>query len=400
MAVDSTILYRPLGADDLERAVALDAQGFNQPPERARAWLLGGALGQMRGLFIAGRLVAQLEILPLRISTGSGEVACGGIGSVAVAAEDRRRGYAGLLLRHACDEMRAAAMPVSMLFPSRASFYRRYGWAYGMERKHYSGPPAIFRDFPLLPGTWSPAGEADISELDQIYNGALRGRSGPLRRDEQWWRRHVLSDSDGQPFYSYIWRDEQGVGRTYLIYRYTPGLRRERRLICRETVALDPAARSQIFAFLAGHDGQCTEVSFRAPADAPVNLLMPDPLRCEVEPTFMLRLLDLPTALAAFPPPPKLHGRLSIAVSDAWLAHNTGVYSIEVGESTLHVERLPEGATAELSCDIHTLAQIYTRYLRPRTAATFGLLQSTSRDALSLLDKLFIGLVPFNSDHF
>src|SRR6266511_3879857 len=125
---------------------------------------------------------------------------------------------------------------------------------------------------------------------------------------------------------------------------------------------------------------------------------MPEPLACEVRPHFMLRLVDVAAALEAYRPPADCAGRLTIAVADDWLAHNQGVFELEIAGGAARCRALPGGADADLACDVRALAQLYSRYVRPRTAAAFGMLSVRSRPALALADRFFAGLAPFCSD--
>lgn len=391
--------YRPISEADQARFIAIESQAFGDEPANVERWLNNEPGGDTRGLFDGGRLVAQLMLFPFQVMAGPRDVACGGLGSVATPPEERRRGYVERLLRESCAEMRERHMPLCLLFPFKASFYRRFGWATCMERRVYSGRPDLFSSFLRQQcGRFEPVGEAQIAELDTIYAGALRGRFGPLRRNEAWWRRQVLSDGK-KPYYAYVWRDEHGRGRAYVIYRWEKRLAGNA-MVCREIVALDPEARAQLFGFIANHDSQSGEVVFRAPADAPVNLLLPDPLACEIEAYFMLRLVDVAAALAAYPFPNTCTGRLTLAVADDWLPDNAGVFELEVARGAAQVRRLADSATPDLSCDVRVLAQLYSRYLRPRTAAAFGVLEAPNRDALAFAEQLFAGLAPFSSDFF
>jgi predicted acetyltransferase len=397
--------YRPLGAADVDRFAQLEIQSFSTNPDRAQ---LAADAATLRGLFAGERQVAQLQLFSLRVLSGAADpttgaaqmLPCGGIGSVAVSPAARRQGYAAALLRHACDELRAQGTALCLLYPFKPSFYHRYGWALCMERRLYRGAPALLAGFRFAGGGFVQVGPEAAAELQQIYAGALRGRFGPLDRDAAWWGRRVLHGwAKDDTYDAFIWRDAGGAGRSYVICRVS-GAPGERILLCREAVARDPEARAQIFAFMAGYQGQCAEVQFRGPADAPVNLLLPDPLRCEVEPHFMLRLVDVAGALGALAYPAGLSGRLAIAVADDWLEHNRGVFALEVQAGRAECRRLAGDSPADLSCDVRVLAQIYTRHLRPRTAAAFGLLQAHSRPALSLAEQLFAGLAPYSSDLF
>ncbi|MBC8076059.1 MAG: GNAT family N-acetyltransferase, partial [Chloroflexales bacterium] len=381
------LTYRPLSEADRPLFATNDAHAFVMDLVDVEYWLANNLVGDLRGLYTGGQLVAQLVIIPFTVMTGGVDLPLGGIAGVATPPEHRRRGYVEQMLLAACREMRERGMALCMLHPFKASFYRQFGWGTCQERRLYSGSPELFRGFlKQQRGQFVPAGEGDIAELNAIYTGALRGRFGPLVRDEAWWKKDVLVYNK-KPRYAYIWRDESGRGRSYVVYRWdkrADGLA----MSIREIVALDPEARTQLFAFLANHDSQCSQVRFLAPADAPVNLLLPNPLKCEVEPYFMLRLLDVAKALADYRYPREANGTLSLAVRDSWLAENQGVYRIEVADGAAQVTRLADTAEADITCDVAVLAQLYSRYARPRTAAAFGLLEAPDRAALALLEAM------------
>ncbi|NNJ09660.1 GNAT family N-acetyltransferase [Chloroflexales bacterium ZM16-3] len=389
--------YRALEESDLDRWRELEGYAFSTNPSREA--LSPEKLGRLRGLFVDGTQAAQLELIPLLLETGRGQIAAAGIGSVASAPESRRRGHVAALMRHSCDELRERGVPLAVLHPFKRAFYGRYGWATFMERRVYAGPPASFASFRPAAGGFHAAGPAQIADFDAIYRSALRGRFGPTVRDEGWWRDQVLTDWGGKPYSAYIWRDEGGNPRSYIIYRIkdAPG---GRRLECQDIVARDPTARAQLFAFFAGHADQVAQVQFKTPADAPVNLLMPDPLDCTVEPHFMLRLVDVAAALAGYGFPKDIAGRLRIGVGDDWITEHNAVFELDLAGGRAEVRRLPADSAADISCDVRVLAQIYSRYLRPRTAAAFGMLAAASRESLDLAERAFAGLAPFSADFF
>ncbi|HEU4323920.1 MAG TPA: GNAT family N-acetyltransferase [Roseiflexaceae bacterium] len=392
--------YRAIPEADLEQYIRADIKSFTQTPQEARDWLAQPRERELRALYRGDQIVTQMTIFPLKVSTGAAELPFSGLAGAATPPEERRQGHVARLLREVCDELLAQGTPLCMLYPFKTSFYGQYGWATFAERKLYSGAPHLFSPFRnQRQGRWEQVGHEAIPMLDQMYRKALRGRFGPFVRSEGWWRTDVFNGNPAVERFAYVWRDEQGSPRAYLLYRLGES-GDANTMICRETVALDPTARAQIFAFLAQHEGQVEAVSFRAPADAPINLLMPNPLKCEVELGCMLRLLDVATVLSSYGYPPDARGRLTIAVADTWLAHNQGVFELEVGEGVAQCRRLPDGAKADLSCDVGVLAQIIARYVRPHTAAAFGLLAADSHSALTVAEMFFAGLAPFASDAF
>jgi predicted acetyltransferase len=114
----------------------------------------------------------------------------------------------------------------------------------------------------------------------------------------------------------------------------------------------------------------------------------------------MLRLLDVAGALAGYSFPADLSGRLRMSVGDDWIAEHNAVFELEFAEGRAAVRRLPADTPADIGCDVRVLTQIYSRYLRPRTAAAFGMLSAANREALSLAERAFAGPAPFNADFF
>jgi predicted acetyltransferase len=131
-----------------------------------------------------------------------------------------------------------------------------------------------------------------------------------------------------------------------------------------------------------------------------VNLLLPTPLACAIEPLYMLRLADAAAALERYPYPAEVSGRLTLTVRDGWLLHNEDNYAIEVAGGKAQITRLAHDVPVQLACEVGTLAQLITRAIRPRVAATFGALDVRDRAGLRLAEQLFAGLPPFASDWF
>jgi predicted acetyltransferase len=393
--------YQPIPASDYERAVTIAHQSYDGDPAHMRRWLpLAERPSESRGMYLDGQLVSQLELYQFEMMAGRTTIPIAGIGAVATPPEHRRRGYVGAMLRAALGEMRERGLHLALLGAFKESFYGRYGWAIFSERRVYTAAPAQFAPFLRKQGQFVPVGPESIAELDSIYRGALRGRVGPLMRNPAWWRNAVLGSAYWQrQHHAFLWRDEQGQGRAYLIYRMDSQQGKDT-LQTREIVALDPVARAQLFGFLAGFDGQVDLVRFRAPADAPVNLLFPDPLESGIELHFMARVVDVAALLTAYPYPKDVEGRLTIAITDDLLAHNQGVFELEVAGGVGQVRQLPADTPAGVACDVRVLGQLVSRLLRPRVAAAFGMLAVSDRAALDLAETLFAGLVPFVSDGF
>src|SRR5213080_2952737 len=75
-----------------------------------------------------GEIVATLRVYDFTMLVNGDPIPMGGISTVACLPEYRRKGYVGMLLRHALETMRQAGQSVSGLFTPHPALYRKYGW--------------------------------------------------------------------------------------------------------------------------------------------------------------------------------------------------------------------------------------------------------------------------------
>jgi predicted acetyltransferase len=388
---------RVLDQADLPLLIARDAQSFAQPPGAGAEWFAAFPPEGLLGWYDGTTLLAQCTLARVQIATGSSDAPAALVGSVVSPPEHRRRGYVAAMITAVHRQLRAEARPFAMLYAFRESFYARFGYATAFERRKYSGDPALLAPFRnARAGRFVLATDADAPHFDVVYRAALRGRFGVLRRDTAYWHGRTLRNGRGAQ-YNYLWFDDAGTPRAYLLYSISRE-GHDHTLNVREIVARDPEARAQIFGFLADQDARVRSIAFQSPGDAPVNLLLPDPLHCEVIAGPMLRIVDVPPAFAAYSTAPAVSGALVLGIADASLPENSGSYQVEFASGTAHAVR--SDATPQLHCTIEVLAQLFSRTLRPRTAAAFGMLAGDDRAALALLEQAFAGPAGFCGDGF
>src|SRR5437899_10750274 len=83
---------------ELAQAWELDRIAFNNRPDQREGWMTHVRPDEVHGVFVGPELVAIVRVIPLAQWFGGRSVPMGGIGSVAVAAEQRGKGYATLAL--------------------------------------------------------------------------------------------------------------------------------------------------------------------------------------------------------------------------------------------------------------------------------------------------------------
>jgi predicted acetyltransferase len=406
---------RPLATDaEGDRFVNMVGQAFRGNPEQARRRRSHVRMEELRGLFVDGEMRATLRLIDMPLWFGAAPVRSGGLSAVATPPEYRRQGYIGRLLRATLAEIRDQGWPLSALYPFSFPFYKRYGWEHVVDNYNYTFP---IERLPTSPnaGTWHAVtlstdfnsdpetggvAEADVATLMEIYDAWVVGRNGPMARDARWWRMQKLGVGRERRPDAYIWRDATGQPRAYVIYAFE-NLTSEwhRRLQVWDWAALDATALRALLQFLRHHDSQAAEVRIAVPEATRFLALFDDPeFKVEVEAGLMLRLVDVPAALAARPYPPEVRAQVALAVSDPVLDWNTGTVVLTADGGTGSAERT--STAPGLSLDVRTLARLYSGYLTPAEAHALDLLTVHDPAALRAATALFAGPRPAIFDFF
>lgn len=398
---------RPIEPHELEAFARLDAYAFGYEFSEAEVerYRRFGPRKTLLAAFADGRMVAHLGIIDFEIAFCGLSIPMGGIDDVATWPEDRRAGHTDRLLRAALERMRDAGQPLSMLYPTFFALYRRYGWATAGEEQHYT-----FRapDLSLLPAP-EPAGRCERLTLDQLgdvrdlYQRAAATMNGAiLRGDMEWSGLRWMKP----PWQLVLWRDDAGTAQGYVIHSYPrragdgPASLADQTLRVRELIALTPAAYRALVMYLARHD-LVGRVTWAAPAgdSLPHILAAPDVVRVETLPSFMLRIVELPAAVAARPYAAGPPARVVLRVADAAAPWNDGVWRIEVENGHGRAVRCDDAV--DLSLDIATLSALYNGYLSPRAAWWTGQIEAPDPAALDIAARVFaVPEPPACLDHF
>lgn len=340
-----------------------------------------------------GEVRASATVLSLEVFVGGEPVPMGGVAAVKTHPAYRRRGYAGELMRTILHEMREQNVHLSMLWPFAHAFYRAHGWELAGETIKYTLEPA---DLPTSPeqkhirAYW----EEDLPRLMELFEQKAKLHSCCVRRPGKAWRRQGLFGKEDQ--IAVYERDGEIEG--YLIYHMSD--RKEARtpprtLDAREMVAVTARARTALLSFLAAQDPLAFEIRHETPRGKPLHpYLRSSYVKAEIEPEFMLRLVDVEGALGLLRR--RIEPPLVLEVSDDVIPENEGEYTVGEG--------VRRGAHSEyrVALDVRRLAQLYTGYLPADQLAERGLVEPSSCDALDLLAALFPPEDPWVSspDHF
>lgn len=377
--------------DEVERAFVTGYAFAEERGERAVAeYAAQYPMQWSRGLFLDGRLVASLLVLPYTCHVEGAELRTGGIADVACLPEHRRKGYVARLLRDTLADMHERDMVLSALGTPHVPLYRRFGWEVASTILDCRFPTkrAAVRTGPPLRGHAERVSPDDWRRLDRIYNAQLQGRNSGLRRWEQRWRRTVLTAGHKQRDIA-VWVDETGEDRGYAVYRET-GWRENRRgdLIVREAVALDGEAYRALTAYLLTHD-LTADTLWTGVEEEPLFSVLEDPgiVQTERRHGLLFRILDLPAAINVRPCYTARPVSLRFAVQDTDCPWNNGTWRItgELGRMDSH----RTSGEPDLSLSIGTLTALYNGFLSPSVAYAAGLMEIGSAAALDKAAALF-----------
>lgn len=394
---------RPLREEEKETFARMVRDAFVTGESFVAEFMGRIILEDTRGLFDeAGQLVSGLRLIWNDLWLGQKKVRMAGITNVATPPEYRRKGLLKQLLREVLRQEHAKGINVSGLYPFEFPFYRKFGYELASSLQRVTVRIPALADFrSRTKGRWTQCTGEDWSRFNAIYEQYCVGRFGRLERPkDNFWRRAIFMAYDQGayiPQTAYVWTDEAGKDRAYIIYRLKAKESNEweRDMRIREMVWLDEAARHEIYAFIANHDSQAERAIWNTEPGDEVYALLSNPRAAtlEHESGFMLRLLDVEKALLERAWPVLESGQtaeFSLAVRDDVLEWNDRrTYRLQAKGEQLEVSRQPGTDKAGLSCDVRSLAQLYAGYLSPLEAARLGKLEVRSEAELTAAQRLF-----------
>jgi len=342
-----------------------------------------------------GEARSSVVALSMESYVGGEPHSMGGIAAVMAHPAYRRRGYAKALMHEALRDMRERGIHLSMLDPFSHSFYRTFGYELAMETIGYKLKPSV------LPISSEQQGirayrEDDLPAMMRLLESEAAHYPMCAKRSEDYWRSEELWGKSDQKLEAAVF-ERAGDLEGYILYhqKTSSGATPPRIVKVEELVAATREARAGLLSFLASYNPDEFSIQLSTSRGMPLHPYLADSdVDARIQPGLMLRLVDVEGALRfkTFRGEP-----LVLDVSDDVLPENAGEYTIGNGE-------VVRGAEVEerVSLDVRQLAQLYAGYLPARELARHGLIESSSAEALSLLEIHFPVGDPWVSalDHF
>jgi predicted acetyltransferase len=356
----------------------------------------------MRVVVDDGRVLATAGERRFTQWFGGREVAMSGIWGVATLPESRGAGHASAAVMQLLRDARDRGDPLTALYPAILQPYRRLGYALGGSYvTHELRIDDIPREIhsPLTAEPYVP--ERDLEAVRACYRRTMSVHNGPIDSEDPWWwndrilghwsandihRVVVVRGADGVDGYaSFVQREHEG----HLDISF--------RLDCKHFVAATPEAYRALLVYVRGFAGVGQALRYTGPPDDPTSLFV-EVQRLAIESNYrwMLRLLDVPAALAGRGYPP-VSGAVTLEVDDPRFEENRGPWRVSARDGVVEVEAA--SGDADLVVDIRALSAMYTGFLSPYELARVGWLKPDER-VVPFLASLFAGPAPFMLDFF
>jgi predicted acetyltransferase len=395
---DTSFHYERFSGDaaDMEALAQILSWSFCFPTQDAEPWLRRGGLENVRVLRQGKTPVACLLIVPMGQFFGGKSVRMAGVAGVGTAATARGTGAATVLMRAAVEEMHASGYPISALYPATRTLYRRAGYEPAGGRFEVTVPIKILKPVDRS-AVIRPVEPKDEAAIVEAYTAYARHLPGHLDRGDYVWYRS--KNPRGESARGFVIEGEgRKAGLDGYVYLYEKRLASYRYdLRITDIVARSPRAVRRLLTFLADHTTMGDTVSwYTGPAGRLVQALPEVGYSITLHEHWMLRIVDVPSALAARGYPEGIEMDLHFAITDDLIPSNAGRFVLEVANGEGRVRR---GGRGRIRLDIRGLSPLYSGHLAPISLEAAGLIEGPAAE-LSRAAAVFAGPAPWMPDMF
>jgi len=343
-----------------------------------------------------GAIVGGYSVQKMGQWFGGRSVPMGGVRAVCVAAEHRAGGVGTQLMRHCVEQIHRDGLPIATLYPATQEVYRRVGYEKaGAYRKYRVLTKLIdVRDRTLSVRRVEKSDHAIVHEL---YAQRARGTAGNADRSPWLWGRMLTPAPWMSPVVAFlVERSELAEG--YVVWTLKQGASfHDNEIDVSDIVALTPGAGRRIWSLLADHRSISKGVSWTGPPNDPLLYLLDEQVFEITEARdWMVRIVDVASALKARGYAPGVLAEVVLNVRDDVLPHNNGRFLLRVESGEARVIKAEKAGRAnarrsndrrqvhELSLDIRGLAALYTGHLSAHELLPTGYIDAPEKSGTSL----------------
>ncbi|MGM3304921.1 GNAT family N-acetyltransferase [Anabaena sp. WFMT] len=350
-------------------------------------------LENFRAIHQNQQMVGGLATLHMGQWWGGQRVPMTGIAAVGIAPEYRGNGVALALMQNTLKELYTQEVPISVLYPATQTLYRKVGyelggnyciWEIAAESIQVQEQPLLLQSLVLN----------NHQVFYDLYQQQAQFTQGYLDRHPGIWQL-LISTQEKQKVYAYfIGSQDQPQG--YIIFTQE---RTQDGAILKviDWVLPTDAAVQTFWSFLGKHRSQIKKVQWKSSVIDSLTLLLPElTAKISHQKLWMLRVINLVTALEMRGYPQGINTELHLEVKDDLLPANNGKFILSVING---YGKVTKGGKGELQLDIRGLAPLYTGLFSPDQLQQLGKLKATEA-ALLAATQIFTSVSPWMADFF
>lgn len=389
-------------ADDVDGLWQVFKIAFGAPERQRDEWL--EHLDPPRALIVdgpRGEIAAASHIRPFVQWFGGCGVPLAGFSPVAVLPEHRGRGLGKAVTAGQYADLRERGEVIAGLFPASLALYRSVGFEVAGSYVHRRFPANdLARIRPRRPVDVRRGTLDDVAAVHRCHAAAAPGRDGFISREPSWWERRLPADLTGTMLYVVDHPVDPDELLGYAIYRH--GSARgpyDYSVVASEVLSDDSDALRALWRVVASSGSQAPDLDVIGPAEDDLFLLAdhaaPEVVQSEIR--WMLRIIDLPGAVAARGWANEVSGQVHLVVVDEEAPWNNGPWVLEVADG--HATVAP-GGDGTVAATIGGLSSWWAGYAPAKRLARTGHLGSADRGALAVMDSLIAAAPPVLPDFY
>ena len=379
----------PADLEELKAFLPVHRRTYLIAAEDAESWL-SRQIENVRIAKRGGKAIGGMTLVPMGQWFGGRSVPMTGISSVGIEPAERASGGGTEFMAQVLTELHNSGVALSSLYPATQTVYRRCGYELAGDHIRYvlETDDANVRDRGLKVELTT-----DRDAIAALYNARALRTAGVLDRPERMWQR-VFEPWNREADAYLVTGDDGPEG--YVVYNRTPG-EAVRGKMWADVCALTPAAVRRIISFIADHRSFVETFNWNgAPAD-PFTFHLSEPRRkVQLSWPWMLRIIDVASALTARGYPAGVDAEVHLRVADDLIASNDGDFVLKVSGGKAEVT---SGGEGRLRVDIRGLAPLYSGYTSAHELLAIGYIDG-SEDDLAAASAVFAGPAPWLADFF
>lgn len=382
--------YRPIPSDRLDAFLDVVTYAFRPeagPEPDYEGIDVESQPGDPYGMFVGDELRSVCRHYWFTTTVRGEEHDVAGLSAVATPPEYRRRGYVANMLRASLDHYRDRGVTLSVLWPFKTPFYRRFGWGVSDTFHRVECAPDAFESLGPVNGRFERVEADDWRDLEVIDTAFADRYERMVDLDEGWYR-HRVFDWWGDTPYVYVFYQGESP-RGYLTYRIEKD--DERELHVGHLRFSDHEAFRALVQYCRVHEDHVESVRFACPDDVPLLDMLDEPHDAEVCQISgsMYRIVDVERLLDGCASELDEAEPVVVDVSDRFAPWNDDTFCIEVADGRLRCR--PTDDAPDVSCDIATLTRLFVGH---RTVETLVALDQLDIDDEAVTESLSMMFPP------